>query len=150
MSFQLRLKHELKEIANNPNEGIRLNIDESDTRNWRGEIDGPEGTAYHNFVLRLKIRLSDNYPFTPPTVTFEHPVYHPNVGSGGNICLDILNSQWSPTYNLFKTMLSVCALLSDPNPKSPLNSEAAKNWENNRDKYFQEAIRICTMHCKKN
>eukprot|EP00501_MAST-03F_sp_TOSAG23-6_P002267 GSMAST32.ASY1.ANO1.2367.1 assembled CDS len=54
---------------------------------------------------------------------------------GGTICLDILKSQWSPIYDISAILTSIQSLLSDPNPKSPANSEAARLYEENRREY---------------
>ncbi|KAG6868397.1 hypothetical protein C0993_003633 [Termitomyces sp. T159_Od127] len=45
-----------------------------------------------------------------------------NISEQGNICIDILKHNWSPALSLFKVMLSLSSLLTDPNPKDPLGN----------------------------
>ena len=59
-------------------------------------------------------------------------MYHPNVYADGGICLDILQKAWSPIYDVAAVLTSVQSLLSDPNPDSPANAEAARLYGENR------------------
>lgn len=60
----------------------------------------------------------------------------------GQICLDILQNQWSPIYDVAAVLTSIQSLLCDPNPNSPANSEAAKLYTENRTEY-DKRVRQC-------
>ncbi|KAG5522392.1 hypothetical protein RHGRI_034541 [Rhododendron griersonianum] len=53
----------------------------------------------------------------------------------GSICLDILQNQWSPIYDVAAILTSIQSLLCDPNPNSPANSEAARMYSENKREY---------------
>ncbi len=48
------------------------------------------------------------------------PLAHrsPNVYANGELCLDILQNRWSPTYDVSAILTSIQSLLHDPNPNS--------------------------------
>jgi hypothetical protein len=73
--------------------------------------------------------------YHPIQVKFITKLFHPNVYTDGAICLDILGSQWSPIYDVAAILTSIQSLLTDPNPNSPANVEAAKLYVENRREY---------------
>jgi ubiquitin-conjugating enzyme E2 E len=79
-------------------------------------------SPYKDGVFFLDIQFPTDYPFKPPKVTFRTRIYHCNVNSSGQICLDILKEQWSPALTISKVLLSICSLLTDANPVRVLRS----------------------------
>eukprot|EP00960_Hanusia_phi_P025236 741327-Hanusia_phi.AAC.2 len=92
-------------------------------------VQGPTGTPYEGAVFEVgdQLQVPDRYPFEPPKVRFITPIYHPNIDTGGRICLDILNmppkGQWKPALNLSTVLTSIQLLVSDPNPDDGLMPE---------------------------
>jgi ubiquitin-conjugating enzyme E2 D/E len=99
---------------------------------WDAVIVGPTGCPYEGGVFNLEIHFGTDYPFKPPKVVFTTRIYHPNIHPNGSICLDILKDQWSPALTVSKVLLSICSLLTDPNPKDPLVPEVANLYITNR------------------
>merc|ERR1711974_577152 len=95
---------------------------------WVSTIMGPATWAYEGGVFFLDITFPQDYPFKPPKVVFRTRIYHCNINSSGAICLDILKDNWSPALTISKVLLSVCSLLTDPNPNDPLVSSIAQQY----------------------
>ena len=100
---------------------------------------GPEDSPYAGGVFFLNIAFPADYPFKPPKVNFTTRIYHCNINSSGGICLDILKDQWSPALTVSKVLLSICSLLTDPNPDDPLVPEIAQSFKDNREVHDQVA-----------
>ena len=142
-----RIQRELKEAIMNKDPSIQWGLkDPSDNLIWWASIIGPEGTPYHGFKLMLNITLLNNYPFSPPQVSFTANIWHPNVGPSGNICLDILKDKWTPALKLSSVLLSISSLLNDPYPASPLNVDAGMQYTSNREEYNRKVIEVCSQN----
>ncbi|KAJ3968944.1 ubiquitin-conjugating enzyme/RWD-like protein [Lentinula raphanica] len=99
---------------------------------WKGQIPGPSGSVYEGGVFDLEVTLASDYPFTAPRVVFKTRIYHMNISERGDICIDILKHNWSPALSLFKVLLSLSSLLTDPNPRDPLVGVIANQYTVNR------------------
>ncbi|KAG2007883.1 hypothetical protein GB937_008243 [Aspergillus fischeri] len=102
---------------------------------WQATIMGPGDSPYSGGVFFLTIHFPTDYPFKPPKVNFTTRIYHPNINSNGSICLDILRDQWSPALTISKVLLSICSMLTDPNPDDPLVPEIAHVYKTDRPRY---------------
>jgi ubiquitin-conjugating enzyme E2 D/E len=106
---------------------------------WDAMILGPSDSPFAGGIFNLEIHFPTDYPFKPPKILFLTKIYHPNIASNGNICLDILKDQWSPALTVGKALLSICSLLTDPNPKDPLVPAIADQYMHDRSLYDNTA-----------
>ena len=86
-----RIKNELKKMKKENLKMIRAGP-KNDTNlfEWEAFINGPENSPYEGGVFELEVKIPQDYPYKPPSVKFVTYVYHPNIGSDGNICVDFL------------------------------------------------------------
>jgi ubiquitin-conjugating enzyme E2 D/E len=134
-----RISKELKEVEADLSASYTAGPEDmSNLFKWSATISGPEDSAYEGGIFFLSVTFHQSYPFKPPSVKFNTPIFHPNIDSSGNICLDILKDKWSPALTVSKVLLSICSLLTDPNPDDPLAPEVANLYQ--RDKMEYERV----------
>lgn len=129
-----RLNKELERIKKSPIVGITISEPE-DIMRWNATILGPPDSPYENGLFHMLIRYDEDYPVKAPSLKFLTPMYHPNIYRDGKICIDILQSEWSPSQNIGSILLSIMSLLTDPNPASPANREAAELYSKDKAAY---------------
>ncbi|EPS44467.1 hypothetical protein H072_1548 [Dactylellina haptotyla CBS 200.50] len=130
-------------------------------------IIGPADTPFEDGTFRLVLHFEEQYPNKPPTVKFISQMFHPNVYATGELCLDILQNRWSPTYDVAAILTSIqryespfyhprggflivgwtatdgirssgaVTLLNDPNTSSPANVEASNLYKDNIREYVK-------------
>lgn len=134
-----RLRKEYSDLLKEPLTIAGASPSEDQLDHWVGYIRGPEDTPFEGGEFRLDIHFPADYPFTPPLVKFTTKIYHPNIDSRGNICLDILKNKWSPCLTITKVLLSLTSLLTDPNPTDPLDPDVAEVFLHHREIYDNTA-----------
>lgn len=102
---------------------------------WECSIPGRENSPWAGGLYPLRLVFSASYPSHAPSVIFTPPIPHPNVFSGGQVCLSLLQNDWKPAITLKQVLLGVQALLDEPNLGSPANGPAADLLRRNKAGY---------------
>mmetsp|Transcript_32649 Transcript_32649/g.79934 ORF Transcript_32649/g.79934 Transcript_32649/m.79934 type:complete len:179 (+) Transcript_32649:78-614(+) len=115
---------------------------------WRALIAGPDETPYEGGVYEARLKFPADYPFSPPTMHFVTPMWHPNVyAADGEVCISILHAgadplqyeteaeRWCPSQSISAVLLSVMSMLAEPNVESGANIDASKMWRDDRAAY---------------
>jgi ubiquitin-protein ligase len=118
-----RIQKELAEISLDPPSNCSAGPKGDNLYEWVSTIMGPGNSPYQGGVFFLDINFPSDYPFKPPKVMFRTRIYHCNINSNGQICLDILKDNWSPALTISKVLLSICSLLTDANPRKSITSD---------------------------
>ncbi|KAH0995958.1 hypothetical protein GBA52_019822 [Prunus armeniaca] len=146
-SAQLRLMSDLRTIASEPPEGCSASpLSDDNLMVWSATIFGPEESPWEGSgAFSLRLTFGERYPEKPPRVRFTSEMFHPNVYHDGTLCMDIIQDAWSPCHNVSTILTSIQSLLTDPNPASPANNEAAHMYQHDIQAY-NKRVRRCARH----
>ncbi|KAI9332519.1 ubiquitin-conjugating enzyme/RWD-like protein [Obelidium mucronatum] len=149
-----RLLKELREMNSGQDEetsGVLVLRPASDTNlfEWVGVITTSEQGGESPFDggrFKVAITVPETYPMDPPHIRFLSKVCHPNVHwTTGEICLDLLKTNWSPAWTLKSACLAISLLLDSPEPDSPLNCDIANLLRCDDRLGYDSLIRMYTM-----
>ncbi|EEF38716.1 ubiquitin-conjugating enzyme e2S, putative [Ricinus communis] len=143
-----QLAKELKNLDESPPEGIKVGVNDDDFSTIYADIEGPAGTPYENGLFRMKLLLSRDFPYSPPKGYFLTKIFHPNIATNGEICVNTLKKDWNPSLGLRHVLIVVRCLLIEPFPESALNEQAGKMLLENYDEYARHARLYTAIHAK--
>jgi len=144
-----RIILELRDIAKDNLEGIKVNPNEADVTDILATIDGPEGTPYAGGHFKVKLKLGPEFPSSPPKAFFMTKIFHPNVSDKGEICVNTLKKDWKENLGIKHILLTIKCLMIYPNPDSALNPEASRLLQESYDDYVKHAAMITNIHAAK-
>ncbi|KAG1364498.1 putative Ubiquitin-conjugating enzyme E2 22 [Cocos nucifera] len=119
-----QLAKELKNLNETPPDGIKafdIMIDELFMY-----LNILAGTPYENGIFHMKLLLSHDFPQSPPKGHFMTKIFHPNIATNGEICVNTLKKDWNPSLGLRHVLTVIRCLLIEPFPESALNEQAGK------------------------
>jgi ubiquitin-conjugating enzyme E2 D/E len=122
-----RILKELKGVASGSSgvwmhsgEGVHVFPAPENLKFWRVLIEGPPGSPFEGGTFVLNVVVPDDYPFQPPRITFETPIYHCNMNDSGKICLGILQEAWNPSLTVPKCLEAIRILMKNPDTDNAL------------------------------
>jgi len=114
--------------------------DENDIFHWVACIEGPKDSYYEKGAFELSLKFPVTYPTEPPEVKFTTKIFHPNVYTNGEICVDILKKNWCPILTVKSILISIQSLLSEPEPYSAANTYAGEIFARTPDLFKKKVL----------
>ena len=84
-----------------------------DMKNFTILMKGPVDSPYENGLFEFQTVIPDKFPIVPPKVKCKTEIYHPNINSSF-VCVETLNSGWSPSLGLTQLFMSIYAVMFAP------------------------------------
>eukprot|EP01156_Anaeramoeba_ignava_P003276 Anaeramoba_ignava/a221637_319.p1 GENE.a221637_319~~a221637_319.p1 ORF type:complete len:154 (+),score=45.47 a221637_319:55-462(+) len=135
-------------MAKKPSTNVTAGPIGDDLLKWKATIQGPKDTPYEGGKFQLIMEFPNEYPFKAPKVKFTTKIYHPNVNSSGDICLDILRDEWAPSLTADYVLFTIVSLMQEPNPDTPLDADIAQIFKENRKKFDTTAKQWTKKYAK--
>ena len=72
---------------------------------------------------KFTVTVSPNSPHNEPKCHYDTQIYHPNIDTMGNVCLNILHSDWKPVFGMNAVILGLIFFFIESIPDDSLNHE---------------------------
>ncbi|XP_072494763.1 ubiquitin/ISG15-conjugating enzyme E2 L6 isoform X2 [Notamacropus eugenii] len=94
---------------------------------------------YNLRAFKFRITFPPNYPFSPPQLKFITKIYHPNVAKNGEVCLSILDKNWTARTKIYQVLEALISLVNTPNQDLPVQAELADMYVQNPEQFMKNA-----------
>ncbi|BES88621.1 crossbronx [Nesidiocoris tenuis] len=136
--------YEYNTVCDHPIPGLYVIPSANSCLVWYGVIFIHTG-AYRGGVFRFSIEIPEDFPSSVPPKVFMGPcVFHPAVDPNTNeLNVKDVFPRWSQTANrLWQVLEYMHSIFQEISTTSPLNKEATKLYEMDRDRFLEKA-RAC-------
>ena len=149
----------MKDAQNNDDLSASIGLEnDDDLFKWNVLFEGPEDTLYEGGYFKARLQFPEDYPNSPPTMTFLSKMWHPNIYPDGKVCISILHApghdemnmqekpeeKWRPILGVESVLMSVISMLNDPNIESPANLDASVQFRDDRSAYNKQVRFLAT------
>ena len=147
-----RLVSDVKNIKKDSleSEGIYYIHDDTDMLKGYAMILGPVDTPYFGGYYLFEFTFPTNYPFSPPSLTYEtnngNIRFHPNLYINGKVCLSILNTWEGEKWSSIQTIRSILLTLQSILTTDPLLNEPGIRETHKDIKSYNEIIRYVNIN----
>lgn len=77
-------------------------------------IPALKDSRYENIKIDCMVQFPLDYPFKPPTISFNPPIFHPNITVTGKLLIPELKDEWNPALTIDKLLHMIWALFDTP------------------------------------
>jgi ubiquitin-conjugating enzyme E2 D/E len=123
--------------------------DNGNFQKWVGTIRGPDNTPYEGGIFEVEFTFSPDYPFKPPQIWFDTPIYHMNVGRGGRAWLNIVDyGIWSPHMKISDVLWEILSMLKNQIPSYADRLELVEEYSSDKARYEEKAREIVRKYAQ--
>jgi len=138
-SAEIRVHKDISELSLTSETTIEF-ANKDDLLNFKVTTSPKEG-FYKGGSFAFTFKIPPAYPHDPPKVHCETPIYHPNIDTKGNVCLNVLREDWKPVLSVSSVIYGLQYLFLEPNPDDPLNTDAADLLKKSRSEFEQNVYK---------
>lgn len=139
MTAVRRIQKELRDLANEPLEGVTVEPKDDNLFEWVCSIKAASDSPYKGGTFKFNLSLPPTFPFKAPTVTFTTKIYHPGINEEGSICVPVLRDEWKPSVTLSTVLAIIQEKVNNPSPDDPFEPDIAAILKNDKSKFLATA-----------